>query len=497
MRKTIDIVVTILSKHWKWVAAMAGLLSLTIAMFMSLNQSVWFDEGYSIIMAKRPVHELIALTSIDAHPPLYYLYLKLWGSIFGWSEIALHLSTALFGAASVVVMIAIARKLFSPKVAVVVAPFVVLAPFLARYNYEIRMYAMVGFIGLLATWVLIHARQSRTRTWWLWYAVLVAVGMYTLYMSIVIWLAHLLWLVYESRKAGKPVVTQRYWLYYGLAILLFLPWVPTVVYQLFHSALPPYMTAVTLKELSGIMSMLLSYNAAWEIGPWLTVGLLIGLGLFVSLWRPVWTAANARYKSGLLLIGLSFVTAIIFYALISLPPNTPRFMERYTVHVAIYAYAMIGIIVALGWRIGRYRQAVALGVLSVAMMVFGLATLYSVGNYNYQRLQVMQANAIRKATGCDQTTFVTSGPYGYIDMWYDMQGCDLRYYEPSDIVFTGGYAPVNSIPERIKNTDAITARRLIFVYYDDSTEFMTPDARYKKVGQQDFDKTHLVFYERN
>lgn len=496
MRKVSDIAFSIFVQRWKLVTVVAMAMTLAIAMLQSVGHSIWFDEGYSIMLAQRPIPEIISLTAVDAHPPFYYIFLKLWAAVFGWSELSLRFSSAAVGAASVGIMIVLVRRLFSPKVAVATIPFLVLAPFLARYNYEIRMYALVGLIGLAATWVLLIAYRSRSNRWWLLYALLVVLGMYTLYMSVVFWMAHVLWLIYQSRVNKKPVFRQKYWLSFGLAIVLFLPWVSTVLYQLQNSALPPYMTAITLTELINIGGMLLSYNAEWQIGPWLSIGLMAVLLLFIYQFGLVWREAAPKYRQGMVLIILGFVTGIVFYALISLPPNPPRFMERYTLHIALFFYAMIGIVVALGWRLGHQKSAAALGIGTLVLLVFGQVTLFDQGNYNFQRLQAAQAKTIRQDVGCDETTFITSGPYGYIDMWYDFQGCDLKFYYPWEVTLVGGFAPMNNSKDMLRNTDSVASKRIVFIYYGDSTDFLTPDIRYKQVGQQDFDGTYIQIYER-
>ena len=57
---------------------------MAIGLWIGLRQSVWFDEAYSIMVAKQSVGEAIRLTALDTHPPLYYLFLKAWACLFGW-----------------------------------------------------------------------------------------------------------------------------------------------------------------------------------------------------------------------------------------------------------------------------------------------------------------------------------------------------------------------------------------------------------------------------
>ena len=496
MRRVSELVIHTLTRRWPWVAVGAAAVTLLLALAQGIGQSVWFDESYSIMLAQQPIGEMIRLTGLDAHPPGYYMYLKGWGSLFGWSELSLRLSSALLGALAVGVMVVLIRRLFSSRVAVLAAPFLVLAPFMTRYDYEVRMYALVALIGAVATLVLLQARKTGAIRWWLGYTLLVVAGMYTLYMSAVFWVAHVVWLVYQSARHKQPIVWQRHWLYYFGAAALFAPWVPTVMHQLDSSALPPYMSAVGLAEVNNVISMLLAYRAGWQVDPWLALVVIAWLVTSTVLLGAVWRGSSQRYRQGLVLLGGMFVVGMAFYAVISLPPNPPRFMERYVVHISPFFYALLGTVIVLGYRVGRPRLASIVLVLSIGCMGIGQATLAQVGNYNFQRAQLMDGAAIRQTIGCDDTTYVTSGPFGYIDMWYELQGCPLKLYRPWDDVLVGGYAPVTNSPDRIKDTASITTKRIASVHYEDDETPVVPDARYRLVGQYDFDKVSVRMYER-
>ena len=475
----------------------AAFLVFIIAMVFGLSQSTWFDEGYSILLAQQPVGELIALTSVDAHPPLYYLLLKAWITVFGLSDISLRASSALCGALAIVAVALLLRKLFTAKVAIATLPFLVLAPFMLRYDYEIRMYALVLLIGVVATYALVKARESSRTAWWVVYGALVAIGMYTLYMSVVFWLAHLTWLLMQDKfEPFKKMIRRPYILSYIGAFAAFAPWVPTVVMQLLHSALPPFMSAVTIREIITILGMTLSFTSFSRLGAWVSLGIVIWLIVFVVAFVKVWRKASKQFRSGILLLSLCFVVGIIFYTLISLPPNPPRFMERYAIHLSVFMYALIGVLSALSWRYGMRRIALSLGAISLVLLSYGTIHLANTGNYNLQRAQSMQARTVRETYGCDNTTYVTAGPFGYIDMSYEMRDCDLRFYYPNKEVFRGGYAPLNDSQDRIASSKGITADQLIFVYFEESTDIMTPDTRYTLAAERRFDKTMVKVYQR-
>jgi mannosyltransferase len=485
-----------IERYFTVIVLIFAFVTMALSMVIGLSQSVWFDEGYSIMVAQRPLGELMALVAVDAHPPLYYLLLKAWMVIFGAGEFALRASSVLCGGLSLAVMAFLLKDLFSKRIALLTLPFLAFAPFLLRYNYEIRMYSLVMLIGLVATWVMVRAWRTGQVRWWVMYGLLVTIGMYTLYMSAVFWLAHIVWLLVMTYQAKKTVLRQPYWAAYAIAAILFLPWAPTVLAQLSSSALPPFMNRVTLYELTNILGLLMPYKAGWQIGPWMTVVLVAFIMAFSYVFSKVWQRVSKTQKHGLLLLASCFFVGILFYALISLPPNPPRFLERYVVHISIFWYALVGVTVAIGWQLRMKLSVYILTGLSVVVLGLGVGTVLQLGNYNFQRTQRLQAETIRQGIGCDDTTFVTAGPFGYIDMKYSFEGCTMKFYYPLDNTLTGGYAPVDQSPDRIKTTDGIASARIAYVYFDDSDVTLTPDVRFREVARRSFDKTHVIIYER-
>lgn len=485
-----------MERYFVCILILIAATGMVISLMIGLHQSVWFDEGYSIMLAQRPIGELISLTAVDAHPPLYYLLLKGWISLFGMSELALRLSSVVCGGLATIAAGLLIKDLFSKRIALIALPFVVFAPFLIRYDYEIRMYAFVTLIGVVSTWILVRAWRTRRVKWWILYGAIVAAGMYTLYMSAVFWLAHLVWLLVMTRQQKLQITRQPYWLAYAAGVIIFLPWVPTVLSQLKSSALPPYMDSVTLYQLTNILGQLMAYRPGWQIGAWLSVLLVLFVGTFIYVSAKVWQRSSKVQRGGLLLLGMCFVVGIGFYALISLPPNPPRFLERYVVHISIFWYALLGVVIALGWQLRLRRSATLLALVSIVVLTLGIVTTVRIGNYNFQRLQYVQAKAIHENLGCQDTTYVTAGPFGYIDMKYELQGCLLKYYYPREVSFAGGFAPVNDSHDQIRDSQGITTKRIVYVYYDDSDVFFMPDGRFHAVTRRSFDKTRVTIYEQ-
>ncbi|MBC7868832.1 glycosyltransferase family 39 protein [Candidatus Saccharibacteria bacterium] len=480
---------------WAWVI-LAVVVTYVVIMLLARGQSIWFDEGYSIMIAQKPIDQLLALTAVDAHPPFYYLLLKAWAGVFGWSEFALRSLSAGAAAITVGVALLLIRRLFTTRVALVVLPFLIVSPFFLRYGYEIRMYAVVGLIGVLATWVLVRAVESGRTRWWVGYAVLVALGMYTLYMSVVIWLAHFVWLTVRTFQHKQSLIQQKWFIAYIGAVALFVPYLPIFADQTFNSALPGIGGPLTIEKLSGILGLMISYTPSWQIGGVLSLGLLtvIGLGIYLAVF--VWKQSAAGQRQNLQLMFYCVGVPLVFYILVSLLPR-PFFIDRYMAHVAVFIYALLGIILALGWRHGKRIIATLFGGLVIILLSFGVLRLQDTGNFNFERMQLPMTTELRQSISCtDNTVIVADDPYTYIDSHYYFAECDLRFYSKQPVANRGGYALLGDSSARLASSNGLAASSLIHLRWDSKPALFQPDGRYSLVQSLTYDNQVVDRYER-
>jgi len=152
------------------------------------------DETYSWRITQYGVKDLIQRSARDAHPPGYYLTLKIWEGFWGSSPGALRSMSVLFGALSVLGIYILCleacpkregRSQQIPNSAHLGA--LLSALLMALHVSQItpgrtaRMYSMGAFLATLTAWLLLRAmRSARHReVWWSVYGVAVAVFCYT------------------------------------------------------------------------------------------------------------------------------------------------------------------------------------------------------------------------------------------------------------------------------------------------------------------------------
>jgi len=65
---------------------------------IALNQSLWLDEATTakVVSQFSFFNIIFKFSPFDFHPPLYYLFMKIWVSLFGLSEVSLRFPSIIF-----------------------------------------------------------------------------------------------------------------------------------------------------------------------------------------------------------------------------------------------------------------------------------------------------------------------------------------------------------------------------------------------------------------
>ncbi|WP_254531077.1 glycosyltransferase family 39 protein [Natrinema gelatinilyticum] len=139
------------------------LLAAALRLFRLESESYWLDEAFSVttVLSNTPSELLFSVPGNDPHPPLYYLLLSAWTAIFGTSELAARLLSALVGIATVVVLYGVGRRLFDREVGAIAALLVAVSPFHVWYSQEVRMYNLLALLTALSFYWFVRIQTER------------------------------------------------------------------------------------------------------------------------------------------------------------------------------------------------------------------------------------------------------------------------------------------------------------------------------------------------
>jgi uncharacterized membrane protein len=338
---------------------------------------LWLDEALSVNIAELPIGDIPDALRHDGHPPLYYVLLHGWMNVFGTSDVAVRALSGVFAVLTLpLVWVAGVRRGGRVLAAISLAVFA-LAPFMLRYATETRMYALVMFL-VLAGYLLVDDVMRRDRQGVLrlvGIALVSAALLYSHYWSL--WLLGAVLLVVGwrgLRTKDRDVRGQAMRVVGAIVVggLLFVPWLPVMLYQSSHTGTPwagpqrpTSVLAVTMGDFGGG-----GFRDAEFIGAVFVLLFVLGLfGRAIASDRielQLRTETQFRYEA--LVVGTTVALGTVAaYATAS------AYASRYAaVFFPLFALVVAG---GLSRFVGRWVQ---FGVLSVVVALSLMGTIFAV-----------------------------------------------------------------------------------------------------------------------
>jgi len=216
--------------HWFGLLLVIGSV---LRLFAIGEAHVWYDEIMTRWASTLPFDRMVAVTAGDVHPAGYYTLVwsvaHLFGSNAPW---LLRLPSALLSIAALPVLALIGLRLgLSDSAVLGGVAIMALVPFQLYYAQEIRMYALLQLLVLLAVLAVLDRR------WWL-LTLASAAMLWThnygfVYCALIYGWAYVLEMRLPILSDRKVPVCNIMGLFVSgvVALFLYLPWMPTLLFQ--------------------------------------------------------------------------------------------------------------------------------------------------------------------------------------------------------------------------------------------------------------------------
>ena len=346
--------------------ALLGILGIAAVLrFVQLgHDSVWADEAFSARVANLNLADLVqAATSEDTNPPLYYVLLHGWITVFGDSEAALRSLSAVVGVLLVFVVFKLGERLSTARAGLVAALLAAVSEFLVHYSQEARVYSLLGLLSACSYYYLLDLLDG-WRPWRVaWYVLATTALLYAHTYGLFVLLA-------QMTFAGVALLWRREWIrgvdpkQLGFALVaplvLAIPWF--VVFaghvrdeiQGGSDAKLAWLAKPSLRDLPGTLSGYAGSRAAL-----LAALLALALAGFLAVRRigarALLSRLGADRRVGLLVLWAA-IPVVVPFALSLLV--TPIYQFKYTIPAAVACY----LILALALEGVAPRVALAAGV---------------------------------------------------------------------------------------------------------------------------------------
>jgi mannosyltransferase len=203
---------------------------------------LWLDEAQSVSFASLPISEIPGALREDGAPPLYYVLLHGWMRLFGSGDVSVRALSALLSTAALAVVVVFVRRRWGTAAALAAFVLVATSPFAVRYATHARMYSLVVLEVVLG--LVLVDRALRRDSWGRLVAVsaLAAALLYTHYWALYLLAVTAATLLVTSRMVPLGSALERARRRTAVAVVggfaLWLPWVPTFLFQSRRTATP-------------------------------------------------------------------------------------------------------------------------------------------------------------------------------------------------------------------------------------------------------------------
>lgn len=197
-------------------------------------QSLWFDELMSVTWSapKLSFAKIISIYQGDPHPPLFPLLLHYWMMVFGYTDWAARLLTALIGCGSIYSIYLLGKESFNKQTGLIASAVIALNYFNLYYSHEVRSYILLFLLTTLSYTFFLKLLREQTRKNMIVYSVVTALMLYTHYFGLVTLSAQVIFLLFPlvfDKDASRPHLLKYFSLSGVLIVVFYSPWIPTTI----------------------------------------------------------------------------------------------------------------------------------------------------------------------------------------------------------------------------------------------------------------------------
>lgn len=359
---------------------------------LCFGQTIWLDEALTGTYIRMGWAELLAFTTTDVHPPLYYFIVKLGTTLLGDSIFAVKLFSYLPFVLTLLLAVTKIKRVYGNKVAFVLLAFLCTTPSIIERNAEMRMYQWAMFFVFAFAVYLFEAIRTMERKAWIYSLVFGVLAAYTHYYALAV-VAILYALVFFSHIKTKQMV-YKVLLNAGISVAVYLPWLLVFISQ-----------ARTLQETGWWQEAGLSLKDIYKYLVWpfqdrtglepiLFLVLLVVVCIYVLLKKDCTNRRLVVFSIAVyLLLIFSGILIVIFYQ--------PVFITR-------FIYPTVGVLLlGLAFVIAQWRTE-AICIISAFLLLFAAKTYNSQLHYQYNEDSIPALHAFMETVSedaliiCDQ-----------------------------------------------------------------------------------------------
>ncbi len=356
------------------------IIGIIFILLPAFHSSLWFDESYSVALAKHNFLDIWKITGNDVHPALYYWMLHIVFLVFGNSIIAYRIFSVL-----AIILVGILgythiRKDFGEKTGIVFSFLTYFLPVMNTYAQEIRMYS---WSCLIVTLMAIYGYRlyksvknnddKKTKN-------LVLFGIFSIcccyihyYALVTTCLENLILLIYfiKNRKQDKKALIN-FLILAVIQVVVYIPWLVYFMGQIKHVGGGFWITQkfllldTTVEVLSFQFRRQLDTDFA--LNTHTIIALIAALIMYIYIGIKIYKLKKEREDIKPAILGIVMYVGVILIILLISKIIMPILYSRYLlVMTGLYIFA-------LAFIIAKEKNKIVLGIICAIILGLGIAS---------------------------------------------------------------------------------------------------------------------------
>ncbi len=366
-----------------------GTIFISLSVFHS---NLWFDESYSVGIAKHSFSGIWTIGASDVHPILYYFILHIIGMITNYNLIAMRMLSLISLVLVGILGYTHIRKDFGEKTGIIFSFLVFFLPVSAEYAGELRMYSLGMLLGtILGIYAYRLYKGNESIKNFIIFGLSSLLVSYTHYYGLMLAgiINLILFVYYIKNRKTKGEALRNFIITAVIQVILYLPWLIVFLGQLASVSKGFWITLTFPGTLIEILNMQFVGTLSS------TIGLIFAIAVFVYLiYIYLFKIKKQEEKTDMKPVVISlliYIGIILIALLVSLCMQSVILLYRYLLILTGLFIFMIAYIISKDNN--KYRITV------FCIIVLVISTISNIGlikeNYdsrNDQFLSYLQEN---------------------------------------------------------------------------------------------------------
>ena len=337
----------------------------------AFNNIIWVDEACSLAMNKFSIKEIIKLNSMDVHPPLYYITLKIF-NFFGQNVLNINnpiVIGKIFSLIPMLLIILISKvkieKVWGEKTAALFTFLIVTMPQFVQFYYEIRMYSWAMLYVTLAFIYAYETYNDGKTSNFIKLSIFTLLAGYThLYSALMVGIIYSSLFIFIIIK--KRSLIKKYFIFAISTIMCYIPWIICIFSQINKVSGGFWIPQITLHDCISYFQFIFMPDTGDESSKFVLFILMIMLMLVIFI--KLVLDKNKRF----LIIGFCLPFMVIIIGVVVSIIKNPIFVSRY-MFPALGCMWLVVSIVLFNTKINDFLKNISL----LLLVIVGIANVNS------------------------------------------------------------------------------------------------------------------------